>query len=411
MKSLILILFVFCFFASSSEAQWIKQFSPDHDLYDIEFINRYTGWTCGENHIYKTTDGGISWNEQSHPNTSLIEQIFPLSDRVAYAAGWWNFLKTTDGGDNWISIFNGGPDDNLPILEGLFFLNENTGWLVGSQVSMKTTDGGLSFKDSIRVEGDLQDVYFKDSLNGVVCGDVATFFRTTNGGANWNQIVILSKGPQYNFSRMSVINDSLIWVGRKSLYKSTNFGLTWDSITYFPFAEPNYYVYNIDFVNPMTGYACGASLELFKTTNGGYNWILQQTNQFQPGLNLGLYAYSDSIVWSCGRKRVINTVTGGLADIYDPEVSVLQDYKLYQNYPNPFNPITQIKYLLPEPNHVTILVYDILGKRVSDLIDKRQSEGSYEIEFDASTLPSGIYFYSLVADNNIVQTKKMLLIK
>jgi photosystem II stability/assembly factor-like uncharacterized protein len=411
MKNLILILFVFCFFASSSEAQWIKQFSPDHDLRDIEFINRYTGWTCGENHIYKTTDGGISWNEQSHPNGSLIQQIFPLNDRVVYAAGWWTFLKTTDGGENWLSIFTGGPGQHLPTLEGLFFLNENTGWLVGSVVAMKTTNGGLSFTDSMRIEADLEDVYFKDSQDGIASGDGATFFKTTNGGSNWNQVEIISTGALSNFYRMSVFNDSLVFMGSRTFFKSTDFGLSWDSVTRYPFLEINNYVYNINFIDPMTGYACGASLELFKTINGGYNWIPQQTNQFRPGLNLGLYAYSDSIVWSCGRKRVINTVTGGLANVYDSEVSLLQNFMLYQNYPNPFNPLTQIKYSIPDQCLVTISVYDVLGNKVIELINKKQSGGSYEIDFDASTLPSGIYFYSLLADNNIIQTKKMLLVK
>ena len=78
MKNIILILFTFLFFTQTSDAQWIKQFSPNHDLRDIEFINRYTGWACGDNHIYKTTDGGISWNEQSHPDAYLIQQIFPV---------------------------------------------------------------------------------------------------------------------------------------------------------------------------------------------------------------------------------------------------------------------------------------------------------------------------------------------
>ncbi len=104
-------------------------------------------------------------------------------------------------------------------------------------------------------------------------------------------------------------------------------------------------------------------------------------------------------------------MTGGLADVSDLQISLLQDYELNQNYPNPFNPFTQIKYSLPVLSRVTISVYDVLGNKVIDLVNKKQISGSYEIEFDGSTLSSGVYFYTLIVNDNISQTKKMLLVK
>ena len=407
MKKIIFILLIFHCSQLDAEAQWIKQFSPNHDLHDIEFINRYTGWTCGDNYIYKTTDGGISWTEQNHPNAFLIQQIFPVNDSVVYACGWWNFMKTTNGGDNWSAIFNGSTGQGLPVLEGLHFINENTGWLVGNVVSMKTTNGGVSFVDSMRFEAIAQDIYFKDSLNGLVSSYSGGFFKTTNGGQNWNRIYILNPGPQHDFYRISVFNDSLVWVGSRPVYKSTDFGNTWDSISYYPFPEFGDYVYNIDFSSALTGYACGASLNLFKTTNGGYNWIPQQTTQFFPGLNLGLYAYNDSVVWSCGRKRIINTVTGGLAGINNSTFVQPIDFKLYQNYPNPFNPETSIEYYLKRKGFVTLKIYDALGNEIATLINEIKREGSYIVKWNGENYTSGIYFYKLKVDN-FQETKKML---
>ena len=86
------------------------------------------------------------------------------------------------------------------------------------------------------------------------------------------------------------------------------------------------------------------------------------------------------------------------------------EYALYQNYPNPFNPTTTIKYQIPELSFITLKVYDVLGNEVSTLVNEEKPIGDYELEFDATNLPSGIYFYRLQT-GSFVETKKMLLMK
>jgi hypothetical protein len=85
-------------------------------------------------------------------------------------------------------------------------------------------------------------------------------------------------------------------------------------------------------------------------------------------------------------------------------------YVLAQNYPNPFNPTTKINYQIPELSFVTINVFDVLGNEIETLVNEEKPIGTHTIEFDASSLPSGIYFYQLKT-NNITQTKKMILLK
>lgn len=90
--------------------------------------------------------------------------------------------------------------------------------------------------------------------------------------------------------------------------------------------------------------------------------------------------------------------------------STLKEFTLEQNYPNPFNPVTMINYQIPMNNHVTLLVYDVLGRVVTTLVNETKEAGSYSTSFDGSKFTSGIYFAKLQSGNK-VQMKKMLMIK
>jgi hypothetical protein len=85
-------------------------------------------------------------------------------------------------------------------------------------------------------------------------------------------------------------------------------------------------------------------------------------------------------------------------------------FKLYDNYPNPFNPSTTIVYSLPEAAFTSLKIYDAVGNEVSSLVNETKSSGTYEVEFNATDLSSGIYYYTLQA-GSFNQTKKMILIK
>jgi hypothetical protein len=86
------------------------------------------------------------------------------------------------------------------------------------------------------------------------------------------------------------------------------------------------------------------------------------------------------------------------------------DYKLGQNYPNPFNPTTNITFSLPESGAVKLELFNVLGKKVSSIVNQELSAGNYNIAFDGSKLAAGTYFYR-ISTNNFIETKKMLLLK
>ena len=94
----------------------------------------------------------------------------------------------------------------------------------------------------------------------------------------------------------------------------------------------------------------------------------------------------------------------------EPQAAVISEFRLQQNYPNPFNPSTNIQYAIGSRQFVSLKVYDILGREIATLVNEEKPAGNYELEFDGTALPSGVYFYQLKA-GNFVETKKMILIR
>lgn len=103
--------------------------------------------------------------------------------------------------------------------------------------------------------------------------------------------------------------------------------------------------------------------------------------------------------------KTINSVVVGIEDEMQP-----QTFSLEQNYPNPFNPVTKIKFTLASNEYTTLKVYDIIGKEISTLVNNQMEKGHYEINFDASNLPSGVYLYTLNA-GGYKETRKMILMR
>lgn len=90
--------------------------------------------------------------------------------------------------------------------------------------------------------------------------------------------------------------------------------------------------------------------------------------------------------------------------------NIASNFELFQNYPNPFNPTTKIRFSIPEKSRISLKVYDLLGNEVASLCEGSKNPGNYEVEFKASGLASGIYFYRMIS-SDFIQTKKLILIK
>jgi hypothetical protein len=125
-----------------------------------------------------------------------------------------------------------------------------------------------------------------------------------------------------------------------------------------------------------------------------YDYRIKAINRYSSSA----YTYSPTFIW--------NVITG----IHLTNSDLPTVYSLKQNYPNPFNPSTTIKFDIPKDGFVTIRVYNVLGKEVETLVNEYKRAGSYQVNFNASNIASGIYFYQLQA-GSFYSVKKMILLK
>lgn len=136
------------------------------------------------------------------------------------------------------------------------------------------------------------------------------------------------------------------------------------------------------------------------------------TNYTDDELNIGgpLTAYYKVAAVNGERLSNFTSTLSTYAGFNKANNNVNLKYQISQNYPNPFNPTTTIKYQIPQTSSVSIKIFDILGNEVVELVNETQEAGFQAVEFNASNLSGGVYFYKMQTDN-FVDVKKFVLIK
>lgn len=142
-----------------------------------------------------------------------------------------------------------------------------------------------------------------------------------------------------------------------------------------------------------------AGFRLNKEDHGNFIFIAGRPYRYDISATITNYTYI-----------VENWMNSVLVDIKDEPSAVINNYQLFQNHPNPFNPATTISYSIPENALVSLKIYDILGTEIAHLVNDRKEPGLYSVNFDASSLASGVYLFKLSA-GDFVSVKKMILLK
>lgn len=350
--------------------------------------------------LLATSDGGITWNARS----SFI--VSPTSYEFNHLKWFWKnasiglinidgIKKTVDGGFTWTNaVFTNSSQP--PSIVDMILIDDHASPSFGLA---RSVEGSIYFTND---NGDTWNFAYQDISEKTLSFDAI---------------------DRYKLYAVTFGND-LKW----HLRKSENGGAVWNTIS---IIEP--ITTNIDsqdcqisFVTDSVGMIIGKENKLFLTEDGGISW---RNVEMPPDSNITSYAFgllsekfnSHIAVTALDNfievehvfilKPFNKTVTDTLTAVEEIRHDILPaEYTLSQNYPNPFNPSTVISWQVPTGSFVSLKVHDILGKEVATLVNEELKAGSYSVDFNASHLASGIYFYSIKA-GNFIQSKKMILMK
>jgi hypothetical protein len=248
--------------------------------------------------------------------------------------------------------------------------------------------------------------------------DDAHVWVSSDNGTNWNDI---SAGlPQRWVTRVVVDpnDENIVYVTFSGLkwrdpqphvYRSTDKGNIWTDISSnLPDAPVNAFAVDNNFPNRLY---LGNDVGMYVSFTTGQSWeVLGEGLPVLPIGDIKIHPTENFLTAGTYGRSMYTIDLNLVTDVENNQPQFVNEFLLSQNYPNPFNPTTKISWQSPVSGNQTIKIYDIAGKEVATLISEYRLAGKNEVEFDASNLSSGIYFYKLTA-GNISKTKKMLVLK
>lgn len=412
MKFAALILICFCLANINILSQWTSVSPPGNDtaFYCVNVVNPNVVYAGKGSHgiIIKSTNGGINWVELNTPASQLVYKIQFLNETTGFIAAGSGLYKTNTGGASWQTLSTGSFCD-------LHFVSESTGYGINADFPAKvyrTTNGGANF--SVFNMGSYPS-YLGQALSFVnantifaltvkPASDSSIIFKCTNWDSGWVP-VLKTKPACYDIS-FADANTGIACGNLGTFRKTTDGGVTWQSLT----PTGSITVLACTMNSLITGYLVCSNGSVFKTSNSGSNWF-PQISGTTSGLNEIDVLNSDNTGFIAGDNGTILKTTNGGVTFLDPNNNTAPAYySLEQNYPNPFNPVTAIRFSLPVSGNVTLKVFDITGRLVSEIVNGNLQAGLHEVSFDASDLSSGAYFCKLET-KSFSDIKTMILVK
>ncbi len=385
------------FFKFITPDNWVRQDSagsvftyPPFRLHKDKF-NRV--WAFG-NDLYFLQNG--SWNS--------IELNLPLNDGVSAIA-----IEDTDL--IWIGTYLSGfykyDFNQLTKIEDNLFNYEINQIIIDTNnkkwVAMDDGGGLVKYNDQTA-----ERIYHQDFISPV--GDIMAVEGILINSQNQDELFITAV-------YLTTVQNGTIFFARYDMNNET--WIFYDSSDVDKKISPSKRALSSDDNNNIWIGTNNSGILTFKDDN--FNFITVDNSSLPENNVWNLFIDSHNNKWICGSPvygiAVYNEEgISGITSV-DSENDQITDFQLYQNYPNPFNPVTTIKYTIPsvtlsevEGALITLKVYDVLGKEIATLVNEEKPAGAYKVEFGASNLSSGIYFYQ-IKSGSFIQTRKMMLIK
>lgn len=345
-------------------------------------------------------------------------------------------------------------------------------YLADGRYIYKSTNYGSSFSDYKTLDNRITGLYKKPASDKLYVSTAYYIYEITNGSINIIKVLFekdqlkfdpLDVGNKWVYNSVSTFNGSVIdsFITMKEVVKDTisngkvfrKIQYSWispsgiqtdvkyqrnDTVTGLVYLLDNGNEYIADDLKIMVNdtiyysryfYENVATVLKSSVPVNQFNINTIKRNYNTSGTGIGALSYSlvngfgltylredvednakiDSIK-GCRINGIVYGDTNTIVGVNDQIPNTPDEYSLYQNYPNPFNPSTAIEYAIPQRGMVSLKIYDLLGREVSQLVNKEQNAGRYKVQFNAGSLSSGIYFYKLES-GSFIQIRKLMLLK
>ena len=348
--------------------------------------------------VYANLDDGYEWFGGT-VNTKYIAAAFCGDDGMDYDEGWRGknqFLfviqDPIDGGGR-LGEHDGGttPEDLQPFAIPIFY---NATYIGAGATATPQGDGA-------------EALIFRDNAGGKYYNSIITEYNGANGG----KIVTVEDLASGIDSRERLEQGDLVL--NNNIWWQFGAGTAIEDLIPQDFVRTHFTANNNQLVDPQIisiSRANDGNLDPRPNPSGpaGSGAVAPTDPYFTPATFYGAFD-PNAPLWIAGWTALSQT---GVTSVKENQITNLipGEFGMTQNYPNPFNPSTKIKFSLPVSDEIKLAVYDILGQEVAVLVNGFRNAGTYEVTWEASWLPSGIYIYTIQSSNTFI-TKKMTLLK
>jgi photosystem II stability/assembly factor-like uncharacterized protein len=430
--------------SSNGGSSWMKfSIMPITQFYtcevDYQFPQRLYGGTQ-DNGTNRTLAGGLNDWTNILGGDGFYVLVDPTDNNFVYAEyQYGGFARSTNGGSsfnyglngvsgsdrfNWSTPYIIDPTNPAKLYLGTQKVYKSTNRAaLWTAISPDLTNGTPSGN---QVYGTITTLAPAASDTNVVYvgTDDGNVWATLDGGTNWTNISTTLPGRWVTRVAIDPYDAMVAYVTLSGyrydeylphVFRTTDAGTSWQDISSnLPEAPVNDLIVDPNITGRLY---VGTDVGVFYTDSLGVSWnYLGQNLPNAPITDLVLHNPTRTLIAATYGRSMYSIDLTPVTNV-EKENSLVDKFVLFQNYPNPFNPTTKIKFtvlqsviLSEAKNLVTLKVFDVLGNEITTLLDEEKPFGTYEMEFDASGLSSGIYIYKLRI-GNLIQSKKMVLIR